>query len=71
MKNYKVTFSRQFDVTIDAENLAAAEESAKRIVAQFGAETARLMSVAVMTEPAEAAPEAPAAAKKTNPRRTG
>ena len=70
MKNYKVTFTRQFEVTIDAETLVAAEESARRIVAQFGADTARLLSVAVVTEPAEAAPEAPSASKKANPRRT-
>ena len=70
MKNYKVTFSRQFEVTIDAESLVAAEESARRMVAQFGVEAARLLSVAVVTEPSAAAPDAPAAARKANPRRT-
>lgn len=46
-KKFNVTFSREFEVQIDAEDLQSAEKLAQQRIAQFPADApARLLSVA-------------------------
>ena len=45
LKTYNMSFLRKVDVQIHAENIEIAEKLARQVLAQFPAETVRLLSV--------------------------
>lgn len=45
MKKYQVTFQRAFEVNVEADSLEVAELLAKQIIAQFPADTCKLLSI--------------------------
>ena len=60
MQTYKVKFSRDFEVDIHAGTLPLAEQLAKQVIAQFPADSCKLLSIIPggYVEPPDAANDA-------------